>query len=90
MPRRIADGVRRIVAVLPRLGAGRAGRFARTELMGPALDVLEAELLANGRSIDAVHKMRAATVAAGGRAVSARTPTLRREPRPVRERRGVE
>jgi poly(A) polymerase len=90
VPRRIADGVRRIVAVLPRLAAGRAGRFARTELMGPALDVLEAELLANGRSIDAVHKMRAATVAAGGRAVSARTPTLRREPRPVRERRGVE
>jgi poly(A) polymerase len=45
VPRRIADGVRRIVAVLPRLAVGRAGRFARTELMGSALDVLEAELI---------------------------------------------
>ena len=89
VPRRIADGVRRIVAVLPRLAAGRAGRFARTELMGPALDVLEAELLASGRGTDAVHKMRAAAVAAG-RAVSSRAPTIRRESRGLRERRGVE
>ena len=49
VPRRIADGVRRIVAILPRLAAGKAGRFARTDLIVPALDVLEAELLATGR-----------------------------------------
>jgi poly(A) polymerase len=90
VPRRIADGVRRIVAVLPRLAAGRPGRFARTELMGPALDVLEAELLASGRDTDGVHKMRAAAPAAGGRAVSTRAPTLRRDARGLRERRGVE
>ncbi|HXN31431.1 MAG TPA: polynucleotide adenylyltransferase PcnB [Polyangiaceae bacterium] len=89
VPRRIADGVRRIVAVLPRLAAGRAGRFARTELMGPALDVLEAELLASGGDTGAVHTMRAAAVAAGGRAVSTRAPTMRRESRGLRERRGV-
>ena len=35
VPRRIADGVRRIVAILPRIASGRAGRFARTELMAP-------------------------------------------------------
>ncbi|HEY6463283.1 MAG TPA: polynucleotide adenylyltransferase PcnB, partial [Polyangiaceae bacterium] len=42
VPRRIADGVRRIVAILPRIASGRTGRFARTDLMAPALDVLEA------------------------------------------------
>jgi poly(A) polymerase len=90
VPRRIADGVRRIVAVLPRLAAGRAGRFGRTELMGSALDVLEAELVASGRTTDTVHKMRSASVAAGGRAASTRPPTIRRDVRGLRERRGAE
>jgi poly(A) polymerase len=89
VPRRIADGVRRIVAVLPRLAAGRAGRFARTELMSSALDVLEAELVASGRATDAVHKMRSASVPAGGRAASARPAPQRRDVRVHRERRGA-
>jgi poly(A) polymerase len=89
VPRRIADGVRRIVAVLPRLAAGRAGRFARTELMGPALDVLEAELLASGRPTDAVQKMRSAAGAAGGRPTSTRPPALHRDIRGARARRGA-
>jgi poly(A) polymerase len=72
VPRRIADGVRRIVAILPRLAAGRVGRFGRTELMGSALDVLEAELLASGRGADMVQRMRAAEVA--GRPPSTRPP----------------
>jgi poly(A) polymerase len=72
VPRRIADGVRRIVAILPRLGAGRAGRFGRTELMGSALDVLEAELLASGRGSDMVQRMRAAEAA--GRPAATRPP----------------
>jgi poly(A) polymerase len=58
VPRRIADGVRRIAAMLPRLTAGRVGRFAKTELMAPALDVLEAELLASGRATDVIVKLR--------------------------------
>jgi poly(A) polymerase len=86
VPRRIADGVRRIVAALPRLAAGRAGRFARTELMAPALDVLEAELIAAGRETDGVQRMRAATVAAGGRP-STRAAPLHRDVRGARERR---
>jgi poly(A) polymerase len=59
VPRRIADGVRRIAAILPRLSAGRVGRFGRTDLMAPALDVLEAELLASGRATDVIVKLRA-------------------------------
>jgi poly(A) polymerase len=90
VPRRIADGVRRIVAVLPRLAAGRAGRFARTELMGSALDVLESELLASGRGADLVHKMRSAAGSAGARANSTRPPPTHRDVRGHRDRRGAE
>jgi poly(A) polymerase len=43
VPRRIADAVRRIIAVLPRLSLGRAGRFARTGLFGLAREILEVE-----------------------------------------------
>jgi poly(A) polymerase len=41
MPRRIADTVRRIVAILPRLQAGRTGRFAKTPIFGLSQQVLE-------------------------------------------------
>ncbi|HZU85555.1 MAG TPA: polynucleotide adenylyltransferase PcnB [Polyangiaceae bacterium] len=92
VPRRIADGVRRIIAALPRLVAGRPGRFARTELMGPALDVLEAELAASGRETDVVDKMRALAVTTSGRGASARPSSVHRDVRghrEPRERRGV-
>lgn len=36
VPRRIADAVRRIVAMLPRLQAGRPGKFAKTPLFASA------------------------------------------------------
>jgi poly(A) polymerase len=86
VPRRIADGVRRIVAILPRIATGRAGRFSRTELMGPALDVLETELLGAGKSTEVVHKMRAADVAAGGQRPVAARPAMRRDVRGHRPR----
>jgi len=89
VPRRIADGVRRIVAILPRLAAGKAGRFARTELMGPALDVHEAELLAAGKPTDAVQKMRAGNVVTTGRPPSARPTSAYRDVRGLRQRRGA-
>ena len=88
VPRRIADGVRRIIAILPRIASGRAGRFARTDLMAPALDVLEAELLGEGKGTETVHKMRAAEVALAGRAPAPR-PSARRDVRGPRERRGA-
>lgn len=42
MPRRIADAVRRIVAVLPRLESGRTSKFVNSPLHPLALQVLEA------------------------------------------------
>jgi poly(A) polymerase len=65
MPRRIADAMRRIVAMLPRLGHGRVGRLARTELIGPAIDVLELDLDAKGASLDLIPKLREEVAASG-------------------------
>jgi poly(A) polymerase len=58
MPRRIADALRRIVAVQARLSTGKTGRFARTELLGPALDVLELDLIARDKNLGMIEKMR--------------------------------
>jgi poly(A) polymerase len=49
VPRRIADAVRRIVAVLPRLAAGRAGRFTRTGLYDLASEIVAVERAAAAR-----------------------------------------
>ena len=89
VPRRIADGVRRIVAMLPRLAAGRAGRFARTDLIGLAIDALEAELVAAGRGPELAQKLRSAE-GASPRAPSSRPGPAHRDVRGHRERRGVE
>jgi poly(A) polymerase len=59
MPRRIADGLRRIVAVQPRLAAGKVGRLARNEMLGPALEVLELDWVARGKDLAPLEKMRA-------------------------------
>jgi poly(A) polymerase len=40
VPRRIADAMRRVVAALPRLESGRAGRFTKTALYATASEVL--------------------------------------------------
>jgi poly(A) polymerase len=87
VPRRIADGVRRIVAILPRLSVGRAGRFARTELMGPAVDVLEADLLSAGREVDAAVKLRAGDAATGARPSTRPSGGAHRDVRGHRDRR---
>ena len=90
VPRRIADGVRRIVAMLPRLTSGKSGRFGRTELMGAALDVMEAELHAAGKGTEAVRKLRGTDVLPGARTPSARPQPVHRDVRGQRERRGAE
>jgi len=48
MSRRVADAVRRIVSILPRLGAGRAGRFARSGLSDLAMQIYDIERAARG------------------------------------------
>jgi len=57
--RRYADGMRRIVAVLPRLTLGRAGRFARTEIFQLALEVAAADRAAHGESTEPIDRLRA-------------------------------
>lgn len=58
MPRRIADAIRRIMFMVPRILAGKIGRFARTDLFLPALDVAELVLAARGQSTSAVEALR--------------------------------
>jgi poly(A) polymerase len=58
MPRRVADGVRRIVAVQGRLAHGRLGRFARTDVLAPSLDVLEIDLESRGLDTGVVAALR--------------------------------
>ncbi len=53
VPRRIADAMRRIVALLPRLEAGRPGRFAHTLLYPTAAEVLALSRAAHGAHDDA-------------------------------------
>ncbi len=59
IPRRFADGIRRVIAVLPRILAGKAGRFARTELFSLAVDVAEAEVHARGLPSETLRSLRA-------------------------------
>lgn len=58
MPRRIADGIRRIAFMVPRILAGKLGRFTRTDLFLPALDVAEIVLASRGQSTQPIERMR--------------------------------
>ncbi len=58
MPRRIADAIRRISAMTPRLAQGRAGRLLRTELVSLAVDVLEIELETRGQAPHVAARLR--------------------------------
>lgn len=48
VPRRVADAARRIVAMVPRLEGGKAGRFAHTGPYSSALQVLDIDREARG------------------------------------------
>ncbi|NUP12130.1 MAG: polynucleotide adenylyltransferase PcnB [Polyangiaceae bacterium] len=88
IPRRFADGMRRILAVLPRILSGRAGRFARTELFDLALEVAEADLYARGMSLEPIRALRSTARPAepsrstntGGRG---HRPSMHARPRPT-------
>lgn len=56
--RRYADGMRRIVSLLPRLATGRAGRFAKTDVFQSAVEVVAADLTARGESTAPIDKLR--------------------------------
>jgi len=86
MPRRIADAIRRIVLMQPRLAQGRVGRLARSELIGAAIDVLEIDRIAAGKSTAGLKEMRAAVPAvepapARGNGAGPRRRGPRRTPR---------
>ena len=62
LPRRIADAVRRIVAIVPKLARANPqslGRVARVDYLGAALDLWELDLLAAGKKTDLVAATRA-------------------------------
>ena len=64
MPRRIADGIRRIMFMVPRIMVGKVGRFVRTELYLPALDVAEIVVRARGESTQEIEALRREAVPA--------------------------
>src|SRR6187399_154006 len=81
VPRRIADAVRRIVALMPRVEAGRSGRFARTTLYPALRDVVELRAAALGERepMEGNELSAAGTSAAGEK--PARKRRRRRKPR---------
>jgi poly(A) polymerase len=56
--RRCADGMRRIVAGLPRLHSGKPGRLTRSDSYQFALQVAEADRMSEGRSTKVIDKLR--------------------------------
>jgi poly(A) polymerase len=65
--RRNADGMRRILAALPRVQRGKPGRMGRSDLFGLVLDVAEADLMAEGHSTKSVEQLRAKFLASRSR-----------------------
>ena len=86
MPRRIADGIRRIMFMVPRILVGKVGRFARTDLFLPALDVAELVLAARGQSTSAIEALRREAMASNPPGAAAREP---RRPSAFPRQRGV-
>lgn len=75
VPRRVADAMRRIVAMLPRLESGRGGRFAKTTLYPIAM-----EIHALGQAADSEEEI-APGEAASSEGTTARMPKRRRRRR---------
>lgn len=79
MPRRIAEPVRRVAAVLPRLEEGRAGRFARSSLYAVAQEIASIFAAASGSELPDAPPREGAPVAPAMRTARRRR---RRRPRP--------
>ena len=77
VPRRIADAVRRIVALMPRVEAGRSGRFARTTLYPALRDVVELRAAALGER----EPIEGNELSAAGTSAAAEKPARKRRRR---------
>lgn len=77
VPRRIADAVRRIVALMPRVEAGRTGRFGRTNLYPALRDVVELRAAALGER----QPMEVGELSAAGSSAAAEKPARKRRRR---------
>jgi poly(A) polymerase len=80
VPRRIADSVRRIVALMPRVEAGRGGRFSRTNLYPALKDVVELRAAALGER-ELAEAEEPSEADASGEATKPRKRRRRRRPR---------
>ncbi len=84
LPRRAADGIRRIVGLLPKLAKGlvdgKLSRLGRADVALQALDVLEIDFTARGKSTVNVDKLR--------REIAPAAEAARAEGRANRSRRG--
>jgi len=81
VPRRIADAVRRIVALMPRVEAGRTGRFAKTNLYPALRDVVELRAAALGEREPVESEELSAAGTSAADAKPARKRRRRRKPR---------
>jgi poly(A) polymerase len=79
MPRRIAEPVRRVAAILPRIEEGRSGRFARTSLYSVATEIASLFAAANGNEAPEAAPREGGPVAPAIRTARRRR---RRRPRP--------
>ncbi|HKY37977.1 MAG TPA: polynucleotide adenylyltransferase PcnB [Polyangiaceae bacterium] len=84
VPRRIAESIRRIIALMPRLESGRGGRFSRTPLYPVAMEVVDIYRAALG---DAAEGAFDAGDRDGGNDGSALPSVGERRPRRRRRRR---
>ena len=77
VPRRIADAVRRIVALMPRAESGRTGRFARTALYPALRDVVELRAAALGER----EPLEGSELSAAGNSAAGEKPARKRRRR---------
>src|SRR5690606_13747206 len=59
VPRRFVEVMRRVMAILPRVVAGKGGRYARGEFFDVALEVAAADLEARGETTARLDALRA-------------------------------
>ncbi|MEI7893548.1 MAG: polynucleotide adenylyltransferase PcnB [Myxococcales bacterium] len=81
LPRRMADGIRRIMTIAPRVAAGQGARFARSELLAQTVDVVEIDLVTRRESLAVLEPLRAARGAWASSRTRVRPATARGAPR---------